>query len=41
MSHADQLSGSTALLTGASGFIGSHLARRLLESGVTVHAVSR
>lgn len=41
MSHADQLSGSTALLTGASGFIGSHLARRLLDSGVKVYAVSR
>jgi UDP-glucose 4-epimerase len=29
------------LVTGASGFIGSHLARRLTELGARVHAVSR
>jgi UDP-glucose 4-epimerase len=41
MSAVDQLSGSTALVTGASGFIGSHLTRRLLAEGASVHAVSR
>jgi UDP-glucose 4-epimerase len=41
MSAVDQLSGSTALVTGASGFIGSHLTRRLLAAGASVHAVSR
>jgi UDP-glucose 4-epimerase len=30
-----------ALVTGASGFIGTALCRRLIESGVEVHAVSR
>lgn len=35
------LSGMTALVTGATGFIGSHLVRRLVEHGVRVHAVSR
>lgn len=29
------------LVTGASGFIGSHLCRRLLRSGAEVHAISR
>ncbi|GIH76201.1 NAD-dependent epimerase/dehydratase family protein [Planobispora longispora] len=33
--------GSRALVTGAAGFIGSHLARRLSELGAEVHAVSR
>ncbi|MBA3434553.1 MAG: SDR family NAD(P)-dependent oxidoreductase [Actinobacteria bacterium] len=32
---------SRALVTGASGFIGSHLSRRLVESGAETHAVSR
>jgi len=41
MSGGDQLSGCTALVTGASGFIGSHLVRRLLAAGVRVQAVSR
>jgi nucleoside-diphosphate-sugar epimerase len=31
----------TALITGATGFIGSHLARRLVKDGWTVHAVVR
>ena len=35
------LSGRTVLLTGAAGFIGSHLLRRLLDAGATVHATSR
>jgi UDP-glucose 4-epimerase len=30
-----------ALVTGASGFIGSHLCRRLCEIGVEVHGISR
>jgi UDP-glucose 4-epimerase len=33
--------GKTALVTGASGFIGAHLCRRLEALGVTVHGVSR
>ena len=32
---------TTALVTGASGFVGSHLARRLLAEGVEVHVLSR
>lgn len=35
------LDGTRALVTGASGFIGSHLCRRLGRVGVAVHAVSR
>jgi nucleoside-diphosphate-sugar epimerase len=31
----------TALVTGATGFIGSHLARRLVKDGWAVHAVVR
>jgi len=33
--------GKTALVTGASGFIGAHLCRRLEALGMTVHGVSR
>lgn len=33
--------GTAALITGATGFIGSHLARRLLQDGWDVHAVVR
>jgi nucleoside-diphosphate-sugar epimerase len=36
-----QLSGQRVLITGASGFIGSHLCRRLCESGAEIHAISR
>ncbi|MFI6389179.1 NAD-dependent epimerase/dehydratase family protein [Nonomuraea sp. NPDC050547] len=36
-----QWQGTRALVTGASGFIGSHLARRLELLGAEVHAVSR
>ncbi len=36
-----QLSGQRVLITGASGFIGSHLCFRLCKSGVEVHAISR
>ncbi|MDA8073241.1 MAG: SDR family NAD(P)-dependent oxidoreductase [Actinomycetota bacterium] len=32
--------GSRALVTGASGFIGSHLVRRLVADGVEVHALT-
>lgn len=35
------LAGSRVLVTGAGGFIGSHLRRRLGELGAEVHAVSR
>jgi UDP-glucose 4-epimerase len=31
----------TALITGATGFIGSHLCRRLLAQAVSLHAISR
>ena len=33
--------GVRVLVTGASGFIGSHLVRRLTDSGAEVHVVSR
>ena len=33
--------GARVLVTGASGFIGSHLVRRLTDSGADVHVVSR
>ena len=36
-----QLSGKKVLITGASGFLGSHLCDRLCENNVEVHAVSR
>src|SRR4051812_5326581 len=35
------LSRARILITGASGFLGSHLSRRLTEEGAEVHAVSR
>jgi nucleoside-diphosphate-sugar epimerase len=35
------LSGRSAIVTGASGFIGTHLCRRLRDAGVEVHGVSR
>jgi UDP-glucose 4-epimerase len=35
------LAGRTALVTGASGFIGAHLCRQLSNAGASVHAVSR
>jgi UDP-glucose 4-epimerase len=38
---ADSLSGSVALVTGASGFLGSNLCRRLVDAGAEVHATSR
>jgi nucleoside-diphosphate-sugar epimerase len=33
--------GEKVLITGASGFIGSHLCRRLYQTGIELHAVSR
>jgi UDP-glucose 4-epimerase len=41
MSAVPSLSGERALVTGASGFIGSRLCSRLLEADANVHAVSR
>ncbi len=35
------LSGQKILITGASGFIGSHLCRRLCKAGIELHAISR
>jgi len=37
----NRFEGVSVLLTGASGFIGSHLRRQLLAEGAWVHAVSR
>jgi len=41
MGASDQLSGQRVLVTGASGFLGAHLCRRLTEHSAEVHAVSR
>jgi nucleoside-diphosphate-sugar epimerase len=35
------LCGKKILVTGASGFLGSHLCRRLIEEGAEIHALSR
>jgi UDP-glucose 4-epimerase len=37
----ERLDGSTVLVTGAHGFIGLHLVKRLVELGADVHTVSR
>jgi len=41
MELADQIAGKTVLVTGGSGFIGTHLCLRLMNSGARVHATSR
>ncbi len=41
MANARDYNGQKVLITGASGFIGTHLCRRLHELGAEVHAVSR
>lgn len=41
MFDAGHFAGKTVLVTGASGFIGAHLCRRLGELGSEVHGVSR
>jgi UDP-glucose 4-epimerase len=41
MSDVSGLAGKTALVTGAGGFIGTALAKRLREAGAVVHGVSR
>jgi UDP-glucose 4-epimerase len=41
MVSSSHLSGQKILITGASGFLGSHLSRRLWQTGYEVHAVSR
>ena len=41
MQNPQAWSGVRVLVTGASGFIGSHLVSRLVGSGAEVHAVSR
>jgi len=38
---SDRFAGKTVLVTGGSGFIGTHVCRRLTECGGNVHAVSR
>jgi len=40
-SNTSALSDQKVLITGATGFIGSHLCRRLADGGAEVHAVSR
>lgn len=41
MNETSPIDGSTALVTGATGFIGSHLTEALLERGCRVHCVVR
>jgi UDP-glucose 4-epimerase len=41
MEWANRITGASVLVTGATGFIGAHLCRKLSASGATLHAVSR
>ena len=41
MEHPIRLSDQKVLVTGASGFIGTHLCRRLLKEGAEVYGISR
>lgn len=41
MTFLDSLYDQKVMVTGASGFLGSHLSRRLVENGIEVEAVSR
>ena len=41
MNDLSHLSGAKALVTGANGFIGSHLVDQLLASGCAVHGLVR
>ena len=41
MTRSSRLMGQKVLVSGASGFIGAHLCRRLLKDGVEVHGISR
>jgi UDP-glucose 4-epimerase len=41
MNAASRLAGRKVLVSGATGFIGSHLCRRLLQDGAQVHGISR
>jgi len=41
MNYLGQLSGERILITGASGFLGSHVCDRLCKNGAEVHGVSR
>lgn len=41
MSALEELAGKRIFVTGATGFIGSHLLPRLCEVGASVHAISR